>query len=565
MGKQKSLPIGVSDFKKLIERGCRYVDKTLFIQELMSKGDDVFLIPRPRRFGKTLNLSMLHYFFEKTSTKHSYLFKGLKIWKDKKYRALQGQFPVIFITLKDTKQSSWKEMFSALCGLIADEFRRHRYLFESDILSAEEKEMYQKIVAEKATDLLVERSLKLLMMWLYRFHQKRVILLIDEYDAPTHTAYLEGFYGEQIAFLRNWLSGALKDNPALERGVITGILRVAKESIFSGMNNVKTVTILSDDFQDKFGLTEKEVKELLKEYKLSNRWDGIRKWYNGYRMGSLDGIYNPWSVLNSISQNGALFPYWVNTSDNLLIKQLMTKAPDDLKIDLELLMKGEVIDRTIDEAITFTHLNDNSKAIWSLLLFSGYLSLAGEVAFGKPVKLRIPNAEVKQVYQSMILGWFETTIHELKYKSMLQSLVTGDIKTFSSIFQEFLLVSFSSFDIPVGESEKIYHAFVLGMLVGLKDRYEVKSNRESGHGRYDVMLIPKDKEDLGLVIEFKKISSFEKTSLKAAALSALKQIKERKYDLELKSRKVKRILHIAMAFKGKNVLIRASKGKAGRK
>lgn len=551
----KQLPIGISDFKKLIEGGYVYVDKSLLIQELIERGAEVTLIPRLRRFGKTLNLSMLRYFFEKGQPSH--LFESLKIWKDEKCRALQGQFPVIFLSLKDVKHPSWEKTFESLCGFIAEEFQRHRYLVEENTLSAEEKDDYLQILRREGEQALVERSLRLLTEWLHRYHKKRVILLIDEYDTPAHAAYVGGFYETFIGFLRNWLSGGLKDNNALERGVLTGILRIAKESIFSGLNNISTFTILSEGFQDKFGLLESEVRILLQEYGLIDQLPEIRKWYNGYRIGSCEGIYNPWSVLKCIDAKGALAPYWVNTSDNALMKQLIARGTEELKADVEELIRGGIIHKTIEEGIIFSNLDKNPDAVWSLLLFSGYVTITSTPSYGKPCSLRIPNAEVGELYKSTVLDWFKTTIHETNYRLLLNSLITGDVDTFSQIFQEFLVTSVSVFDVSAEEPEKIYHAFILGMLIGLKDRYEVKSNRESGYGRYDVMLIPKNPQDLGIVMEFKKIGRFEKTDLETAVASALKQIEERQYDVELRKLGVTRILHLGFAFEGKKVVIRS--------
>lgn len=552
---KKPLPIGISDFKKLIEEGYAYVDKTLLIQEIIEKGTDVSLISRLRRFGKTLNLSMLRYFFEKGQQDTSHLFTGLNIWKNEKYRALQGQFPVIFISLKDVKHSSWEESFESLRRLVAEEFERHNYLMKGEFLTAKEKDLYHKILFEEDGKTLVEQSLSLLTKWLHRYHKKRVVLLIDEYDTPAHAAYVGGYYETLISFLRNWLSGGLKDNSSLERGVLTGILRIAKESIFSGLNNISTFTILSEDFQDKFGLLESEVKQLLADYGLGSHLPEMRKWYDGYRIGSCEGIYNPWSVLNCIAKKCALAPYWVNTSDNALMKQLITQGTEDLKADVEELLRGGIVEKTIEEGIVFSNLEKNPDTIWSLLLFSGYLTIDATPSYGTPCKLRIPNIEVGELYKSMILGWFNTTIHQTKYHLLLKSLTHGDIDTFSQIFQEFLMSSVSVFDVAAEEPEKIYHAFVLGMLIGLGDKYEIKSNRESGLGRYDVMLIPKNHQDLGIIMEFKKIGRFEKTDLETAVASAFKQIEAKQYAQELIDRGIDRIMYLALVFEGKQVVI----------
>jgi predicted AAA-ATPase/PD-(D/E)XK nuclease superfamily protein len=555
---KKQLPIGLSDFKKLRERGYAYVDKTLLVKELLESGVEVALILRPRRFGKTLNLSMLKYFFEKSNEETNKLFEGLKIWELEKYRALQGQFPVIFISFKDIKATtSWEGVFSAFKLLIADTFRQFEYLLEGSVLSSSEKEEFNDIVHKRGDQALFEKSLHSLTRWLHRYHNKRVVLLIDEYDSPAHGAYIGGFHELFIAFLRSWLSAGLKDNTALEKGVITGILRIAKESIFSGLNNITVFTTMSDKFQDKFGLLEEEVKTLLKEYDFPNEWDLVKQWYNGYHFGNQAGIYNPWSIINYIFHNGAFAPYWVNTSDNILIKQLITQGAADLKADIEELLRAGTIEKTIEDGIVFADLKKNPKICWSLLLFSGYLSTIPSPIPGTPAKLCIPNLEVKELYFSMILKWFEETMQQSEYNLLLSSLTSGDIDTFSQLFQQFMKTSMSTYDIAANEPEKVYHAFVLGMLIGLDKKYEVRSNRESGLGRYDVMLIPKNSKDLGIVMEFKKIGEFESSDLETAALSALKQIEEREYDQELKSRGVSRILHLGHAFERKSVLIQS--------
>ncbi len=553
----KPLPIGISDFKKLIDGGYVYIDKTLLIQEVIEKGTHVALIPRPRRFGKTLNLSMLRYFFEKSVEDTSYLFKELHIWQNEKYKALQGTFPVIFISLKDVKHPSWEETFNALRKVISKEFERHNYIVEKEVLRRREKELYHKILSEDDDKTLFEQSLLLLTEWLHRYHKKQVVLLIDEYDTPAHFAYLGKYYDTFINFTRNWLSAGLKDNIHLERGVLTGILRVAKESIFSGLNNISTFTILNREFQDKFGLLEHEVKELLELSGLSDKLDKISQWYDGYRIGSRGGIYNPWSVLNCIAKKGALFPYWVNTSDNALMKHLIAKGTDDLKADIEELLRGGIVEKTIEEGIVFPNLDQSPSSIWSLLLYSGYVTIDNTPSYGIPCRLRIPNIEVGELYKTMILDWFKNSIHEHKYQMLLNSLTKGDVNTFSQLFQEFMISSVSVFDVPSEESEKIYHAFVLGILIGLGDQYEVKSNRESGLGRYDVMLIPKNKNELGIIMEFKKIGRFEKLCLEDAVDSALKQIEEKQYAQELLDRGIGRILYLGFAFEGKQVLIRS--------
>jgi hypothetical protein len=554
----RKLPIGVSDFKTVIKENYAYIDKTLFIQELVELGvQRVALIPRMRRFGKTLNLSMLRYFFEKIEEDTSHLFRSLNIWKDEKYRALQGNFPVIFLSWKEIKYSTWDETFDALRRCIAKEFERHRYLLEAVTLSQEEKETYRSFLRAEGSPTLYADALSNLTNWLERYHKMRVVLLIDEYDTPAQSAYIGGFYAHCIPFLRNCLSAGLKDNSSLEYGVLTGILRVTKESIFSGLNNLGIFTIFDETFQDKFGLTEAEVEGLLLEYSLQDNLPEIRNWYNGYRIGSTNGMYNPWSVLNCIENRGKLDTYWVNTSENELIGQLMRQGSDELKTDLEDLLRGEIIEKGIEKGIVYSDLEESDEAVWSLLVSSGYLTFSKNFLPGIPTRLKIPNIEVQKLYQSLIQKWFVKSIKAFKYKLLLQSLLKGDIDTFSRIFQKFIISSFSAFDITREEPERVYHAFVLGLLVGLSDTYEVKSNRESGFGRYDVMLLPKNPGNLGIVMEFKKIDSFDSISLEEAVLDAFKQIEEKEYATELIDRGVKRVLYLAMAFEGKKVLIRA--------
>ncbi len=553
---RKPLPIGISDFKKLRDEGYAYVDKTLLIQEIVEKGTEVALIPRPRRFGKTLNLSMLRYFFEKSGEDTSYLFKDLNIWKHEKYRAMQGQFPVVFISLKDIKHSSLEKTLGAFRKLIAKEYEHHSYLTE--LLTDREKILFHRVLSEEKDPLILEESLFILSEWLHRYYKKRVILLVDEYDAPAHAAYLWKYYDQIIEIIRNWMSKSFKDNIHLERGVLTGVLRIAKESIFSGANNISTFSILNEPFRDQFGLLEAEVKILLDQYDLGSKIVEIGQWYDGYQIGSCSGIYNPWSVLKCIAEAGVLFPYWVNTSDNALMKHLIAQGTDDLKVDIEELLKGGVVEKTIEEGIVFPDLEKSPNAIWSVLLYSGYVTIDRTPSQGSRCHLRIPNIEVGDLYKAMILDWFKTSLHEYKYNMLLKSLTQGDVDTFSQLFKEFMMSSVSVFDVPAEDSEKIYHAFVLGMLVGLKDQYEVKSNRESGLGRYDVMLIPKNPHELGVIMEFKKIGRFEDIDLETAVLSALQQIEERRYAQELFDRGIHRILYLGFAFKGKQVLIRSA-------
>jgi hypothetical protein len=550
----KPLPIGISDFKTVIEGGYAYADKSLFVQEIFEKGTQVALIPRPRRFGKTLNLSMLRYFLEQSQENTSHLFHNLAIWKNPMYREKQGKYPVVFLTFKDNKHSTWEATFEHFCIVLSEEFQRHRYLLDGDQLSLEEKDDFLKILRKEASPTLCEHSLRFLTKWLYLHHKIKPVVLIDEYDAPAHTAYVGQFYRRLIDFLRNLLSGALKDNSYLERGVLTGIFRIAKESIFSGMNNVSAFSLLNEEFQDKFGLLEFEVKELLENYHLIEKLPEITQWYDGYCIGSCRKIYNPWSTLNYINKKASLFPYWVNSSDNVLMQQCITQGTAELKAEVEELLGEKCIEKKIEEGFIFTDLDKKPSAVWALLLYSGYLTVES-ISNGNLCRLRIPNREVQELYKSTILDWFDRGLSERKYRMLLHSLITGDVDTFSQLFQEFVLASASIFDVSGNEPEKTYHAFVLGMLVGLKDQYEVKSNRESGLGRYDVMLIPSEQHSLGIIIEFKKIGPFKKVDINTAATSALQQIEDKKYAQELLERGIKRILYLAIVFEGKHVLV----------
>ncbi|MES2200294.1 MAG: AAA family ATPase, partial [Chlamydiota bacterium] len=499
----KKLPIGIDDYKKIIEDGYAYVDKTLFIQEIRERGTELALIPRPRRFGKTINMSMLKYFFEKTENDNSHLFNSYKIWQTR-YRELQGKYPVIFFTLKGVKQETWELAFEKFKRLIAEEFERHRYLLDSSTLSVDEKESFQLILQKKGHQVDYEMSLKWLIIWLERHHGKRVIVLIDEYDAPIHMAYFHGFYSTVINFMRNWLGDGLKSNTSLEQAVITGILRIAKENIFSDLNHSTNFTLFSEDFGDKFGLLEEEVIALLTDYGLQDKLPKVKEWYNGYHIGP-HAVYNPWSILNYI-QHGKLEPYWVGTSGNELIKEQLVQKGVFLKEEFETLLSGEPITKLIDQGLVFASLKNSKEAVWGLLLFSGYLTLAAPPILSDVLyscQLKIPNQEVQSLFQSMIREFFTDKFPDT-WPDLLKYLTTGDVESFSEEFQALIINIFSVHDIPKKAPERVYHAFVLGLLASLRDSYEIKSNKESGLGRYDVCLFPKDLEKLGIILEFKK-------------------------------------------------------------
>jgi len=561
----KKLPIGISDYKKIVEEEYSYVDKTLFIQEVIQLGAEVILIPRPRRFGKTSNLSMLRYFFEHSEKNLAYLFQHFAIWKTP-YREEQGKYPVIFLSLKRVKNRTWEQAYEGLKLIIMREFERFQFLITAcfsegkkagyPLLSDTEKMQFQCVLDGSASQTLFTDSLKMITLWLERYYQRKVIVLIDEYDTPIHAAYLHAYYEPMIDFMREWLTEGLKDNPCLQKAVLTGILRIGKESIFSGLNNPGCYTVLEEEFCDKFGLLEEEVMLLLQEHKVSYQIEEIRSWYNGYHIGSCS-VYNPWSILECIQKKGEIKPYWVNTSDNELIKDLLIQGHSSVKKDLERLLIGESITKSIHDTIALKNLANDAQTVFGLFLFSGYLTLAKRPVYENGAlqcELQIPNREVHALYTSIVTDWmtYITPGHDLP--ALLNSLTQGDVVTFSAMLRELTMQSMSFYDIMQGEPERVYHAFVLGLLVTLAKTHEVKSNRESGFGRYDICIIPKCSSLLGIVIEFKKVV-LEK-DLEKGALEALEQIEQRHYAKEIQSRGITKILLLGIAFYGKNLAIK---------
>lgn len=527
---KKSLPVGVDDFKEIIESNCYFVDKSLLINELLSKKSKVTLLSRPRRFGKTLNMSMLNYFFNiEDKDNNKKLFEGLAISNTDKMKYM-GEYPVIYISLKEIKVNNWDLCLKKLHLLLQNEYDKYN-------LTLEKKRENQ------------ENAILDLSKFLYEKYKKKVIILIDEYDTPLVTAHSQGYYDEAIFFFRNFLSAALKGNPYLEFSVLTGILRVAKESIFSGLNNLAVSTILDRDFNH-FGLTEEEVEELLKYYELDYELEEVKKWYNGYKFGN-KLVYNPWSLINFVSKN-ELNPYWVNTSDNTLIKQLLTKNDEKVFEELELVFKGETIWETISENIIFDDL-DNINTIWSLMLFSGYLTYEdiriSTITGLKSYSLKIPNQEIKSFFrQSFIETYTKGDVHF--YGLMMEDLFLGNLTSFVNRFKKMYASAVSYHD--TGDNEKYYHHFMLGLLLTLGDKYIITSNRESGYGRYDIALEPKDKRNYGLIFEFK---IGDKNSIEDKAKEALAQINEKKYDTSMKNNGVSKVIKIGMAFSGKDVAI----------
>ncbi len=548
----KRLPIGISDFKKMITEECYFIDKSMLIKDVV-EGADIILYPRPRRFGKTLNLSMLRYFYDNLEDNRS-LFNGLNIEKEEKIMEKQGKYPVIYITFKDVKESKYEDCMEKIKDLIAKIYIENNYLLKSVQLEKEEIEIYEKIKGKKANKSEMEDSLKNLSEYLFRYHGKNPVILIDEYDMPLQGAFVYDYYEEMVLFIRNLLSGCLKDNTYLEKAVLTGILRVAKESIFSGLNNLIVASIITEKSADKFGFLEKEVEEIVKYYGIENKLGEIKEWYNGYNFGEVN-IYNPWSILSYIYEN-KLRPYWVNTSGNEMIKILLAQSDEGVKKDLNVLIDGGSIKKRIEDNIVYRDIKIEDDILWSFLLMSGYLRYDNLEKVGDfyYADLNIPNEEVKYLYRGEIISrWFAVKNTKHGLEKVLKSLTEGDLREFRYMFLEFSMSCFSYFDVSGEESEKFYHAFVLGMVVSLREEYEIRSNRESGYGRYDVMMIPKDKRKRGIVFEFKKINKFEKETIETAMENAKKQVIEKNYEAELRSEGIEKIVRIAAVFEGKNM------------
>jgi hypothetical protein len=560
--KLKTLPIGQSDYREIITRNQFYVDKTLLLKELLDSGSLVSLIVRPRRFGKTTNLTMIRYFFEKHPNLENceYLFKGKKIWQEgSEYTEHCGRYPVVYLTLKDIKTPDWKGCEEKLKKLIADEFKRHNYLLSDDLLTTQDRIDFESILKRESSTNVLTDSLKTLTQHLYNHYKQKVIVLIDEYDTPIHEAFDRGYYTHIVDFLRAFLGTGLKDNPCIERSVITGILRISKESIFSDLNNFDVYSTLNEKYSEEFGMTEKEVWDALDYYGLESYKEGVKDWYNGYVFGKTDGMYNPWSILNFLHKSSeGLKPHWVNTSSNLLVKRLLTNSDSVAKKDLERLLTGQAIQKEVMVDTVFADVEKNSETLWSFLLFSGYLKVTKQEFINKKLycDLMIPNKEVEYLYERFISSWLTENLQSIELNLLLKGLLEGDSKTFGKFLKKFVLNSMSYFDPTGAEPEKVYHAFVLGLLLQLSDQYRVQSNRESGYGRYDIMLIPKSHAKNGIIIEFKKVEHDEKETLETTVESALHQIEEKQYESELKGLGISTIFKYGIAFDGKDVLVR---------
>ncbi|SFC49671.1 AAA family ATPase [Clostridium uliginosum] len=553
--KFKPLPIGVDDFEKLITRNYYYIDKTLLIKDLLDNKADVNLFTRPRRFGKTLNISMLQHFFENSEKDNSYLFEDLNIMKTgEKYISHMGKYPVINLSLKSAKQPTFELALKCIKDELVDEFRRHDYILKSDKLS-KEKEEYERIERKESGQELYVTALKFLSQCLEKYHGKKVIILIDEYDVPLENAFFEGFYDEMIAFIRSLFESALKTNSSLEFSVITGCLRISKESIFTGLNNLEIISILNKSYDEYFGFTQEEVSKMLGDYDLNEKETLIKEWYNGYIFGDAE-VYNPWSAVRFVKDLGVdknRFPssYWANTSSNSIVKSLIEKADTKTKQEIELLIEGKTIEKLVHEDITYDEIYDSMDNLWNFMFFTGYFKKVSERMDEEDnhyLELSIPNREVKYIFRTKILKWFEEKVKAKDLSKLYTSIINGEAEIFEEELGRLLMETISFND----SYENFYHGFVVGALANMHD-YIVKSNREGGKGRSDLFIKSVSKRGVAIVIEFKiakKIDHLEKR-----AEDALKQIEDKGYDMELRSEGYKNIIRYGISFCEKDCYI----------
>ncbi len=556
------ISVGVQDFEFIRRKHCFFVDKTYFIKEWWENQDIVTLITRPRRFGKTLNLNMLECFFSTEYSGREDLFEGLSIWNEEEYRKLQGSYPVIFLSFASVKGNTYETTREGILQLLTKLYSRHSYLREAPFMTRQDIDFFDS-VSVRMTDAAAAFSVHSLSDYMSRYYGKKVLIFLDEYDTPLQEAYVHGYWDEMAGFMRSLFNAAFKTNPYMERSLMTGITRVSKESIFSDLNNLEIVTTTSEKYEDSFGFTQEEVEKALVQYGLSKEADKVRAWYDGFAFGRRSGIYNPWSIINFLDKRKAV-SYWANSSSNALADNLIRQGRPEIKIAMEDLLAGKELVTELEEEIIFDQLTKRHGVIWSLLLASGYLKVE-EKTFcedtGRTVyHLRLTNREVTLMFENMIKNWFAAD--SVPYSEFQRALLAGDVDYMNVYMNQVAAQTFSFFDTGNVPSENVsperfYHGFVLGLIVELAGRYRITSNRESGLGRYDVMLEPLKPHDLAMILEFKVRNPRKEKTLEDTLAAALAQIGNRGYDTELTSRGILRenIRHYGFAFEGKTVLI----------